>query len=53
MSEIYKQAMDIYEQVKDLDFTDYEDTKEQDITYIVNSILKIGYNQTLIRLMSL
>jgi len=51
MADIYKQALEIYEEVKDLDFTDYEDAKEEDLTYIVNSILKIGYNQTLLNLL--
>lgn len=53
MTDIYRQALEIYEEVKDQDFADYTETQEEDITYIVNSILKIGYNQTLIRLMSL
>ena len=51
MSDIYKQALEIYEEVKDLDFTDYEDTKETDLSYIVNMILKVGYNQTLLNLL--
>jgi len=51
MTDIYRQAIDIYEQVKDMDFQDYEDTKEEDLTYIVNMIVRYGYNQTLLNLL--
>lgn len=51
MSEIYRQALSIYEEIKDIDYLDYEEHKETDLNYIINMILKVGYNQTLLNLL--
>ena len=51
MADIYKQALEIYEEIKDMDFQDYEEVKEPDLTCIINMILKVGYNQTLLNLL--
>ena len=51
MTYIYRQALEIYEEVKDQDYKDYEEYKETDLTYIVNMIIRYGYNQTLLNLL--
>ena len=33
-----KEAIKLYEQFKDMDFSDYEDTKEEDINFIYQLI---------------
>ena len=42
MASIYKTAMRIYEETKDLDYMEYEENYEQDIAYIVSLIESIG-----------
>jgi hypothetical protein len=46
MGNIYKTAMSIYEESKDMDFMDYEETQEQDISYIISLLNTIGESAT-------
>lgn len=40
-------AYEVYEELKDMDFLDYEDTKESDIEYIAAMIARVGVEKTL------
>jgi len=40
-------AYEIYENLKDMDYMDYEDTKESDIEYIAGMIARVGVEKTL------
>ena len=51
MTDIYKQAILLYSELSDMDYLDYEETREQDLNYLVTLILKQGYNSTLLQLL--
>jgi tetrahydromethanopterin S-methyltransferase subunit F len=40
-------AYEIYENLKDMDFMDYEDTYNEDIEYIAGMIARVGVEKTL------
>lgn len=40
-------AYEVYEELKDMDFADYEDSKESDIEYIAGMIARVGVEKTL------
>lgn len=40
-------AYDIYEDLKDMDFRDYEDLYDEDIEYIAGLIARVGIEKTL------
>lgn len=40
-------AYEIYEELKDMDFMDYEDTYDDDIEYIAGMIARVGVEKTL------
>ena len=42
----YKTALKIYNDLCDMDFNDYQDSREQDIQYIINLLQTIGENAT-------
>ena len=42
----YKKALSIYEELKDMDFMDYAETYEQDISFIMALIDNIGESAT-------
>ena len=40
-----KMVSDLYEELLDMDFRDYEETEEKDKSYIADLIQKLGYNR--------
>ena len=40
-------AYEVYEELKDMDFMDYEDTYDEDIEYIAAMIARVGVEKTL------
>lgn len=42
----YKLAVSIYDDYKDMDFMDYDDTKEESISFIASMLDEIGENDT-------
>ena len=43
---LYRLANSIYEENQDIDFLDYDDTREQSISYIMSMIDNIGESAT-------
>lgn len=40
-----KMVSDLYEEILDMDFRDYEETEDLDKSHIANLIRKLGYNR--------
>jgi hypothetical protein len=45
--DVYEKAMNIYEEIKDMDYMDYAENYDSDIDYIAGMIMKKGYSKTL------
>ena len=43
---IYQQALSIYEDTKDMDFMDYSESRDADISFIASLLTEIGEDAT-------
>lgn len=47
MSKIEKAARQLYNELSDMDYHDYDETQDNDIDYIAGIIARYGYNKAL------